>query len=139
MAALALADREADIRWDFAPGDDMQDVRAQVSTATPTKGGEHRPQSTLKWGDKSEGLQFANGPDVRNNEGMFLRVADHPALSGHDGDGKGFSSLELSVRVRLDSLGHHQCLLRKTQFASEPARRPRRHTPKPWVVRPVRT
>jgi hypothetical protein len=112
------------MQWDFTRPGDTTEVRPQVSSgpklvATPTKGKAHRRASVLRWEGDGESLRFANGPDIRNDEGMFLRVADHPALSGHDGDGKGFSSLDLSVRVRLDSLGHHQCLLRKTQFASE--------------------
>jgi hypothetical protein len=112
------------MHWRFSRPQDTDAVRPQVSdgprlVASPAKGVRHRAGSRLAWEADGQSLHFANGPDIQNNEGVFLRVPDHPALSGHDKEGQGFSSLTVSARVRLDSLGHHQCLVRQTQFATE--------------------
>jgi hypothetical protein len=114
---------ETDLRWDFArPADAPETVSAQISAdgsaqAEPAAGKARRETATLRWAD--DGLQFANGSDADNDTGVFLRVASSPVLSGHDRNGGGFISLRLAVRVRMESLGRPQSLLRKTQFATE--------------------
>ncbi|MBT7161142.1 MAG: hypothetical protein HN904_00115 [Victivallales bacterium] len=119
-----LSAQEASIHWEFAPPDATGAVRPQVSTgqrlvAIPAKGRLHRREAVLGWDKAGGGLHFANGIAAQNDEGVFLRVADHHALTGHNRGNQGFSSLRLSARVRLDSVGRTQSLLRKTEFASE--------------------
>ena len=64
-------------------------------------------------------LCLRNPPEPINDSGVFLRVSDHPALSGHAGDSGGFEDLKLFVRVRLRRLGRAQNLIRKTNGSSE--------------------
>ena len=64
-------------------------------------------------------LRFANPSEPINDSGVFLRVPDHPALSGHAGDGGGFEDLRVFARVRLRSLGRAQNLIRKTNGSTE--------------------
>lgn len=92
--------------------------------AEPTPGSQCNSASHLSWSgavgeNNHSSIRFRNERCEDDNTGTFLRVADNPALTGHANGNGGFTSLHLKATVRLATIGRTQCLIRKTQGASE--------------------
>ena len=63
-------------------------------------------------------LHFSGNANATDGEGAYLAVADAPELTGHQQGGAGWTSLEITARVRIEASKPAQ-ILRKTNGSDE--------------------